>query len=127
MTLAVVEVLAGRGAQEKRDLLEGVRQALVTALQVPADDPIVRVIEHGPDSMLIPPRHSDRYTMVAITMYYGRSLATKKRLYQKLAAELARLGVPADDLQVVVYEPPMENWSIGGVPATDDPGVAARA
>jgi phenylpyruvate tautomerase PptA (4-oxalocrotonate tautomerase family) len=73
--------------------------------------------------MIIPPRHSDRYTIVTITMFHGRTLDTKRRLYQNLVTELAQLGVPGDDVQVVGHEPPVENWSRAGIPASEtDPG-----
>lgn len=65
VALAIVEILAGRVTEERRRILDGVRQALVTALQVPADDPTIRLIEHSPENMIVPPRHSDRYAIVS--------------------------------------------------------------
>lgn len=128
MALATVEVLAGRAPEERRLILDGVRRALVTALKVPADDPTIRLIEHLPENLIVPPRHSDRYTIISITMFEGRTEATKRRLYAQIVHELgAAAAIPADDVQIVVYEPPLSNWSIGGPPATDtDPGFVIR-
>jgi phenylpyruvate tautomerase PptA (4-oxalocrotonate tautomerase family) len=123
MAMALIEVLAGHSDAHKRDLLEGVRRALCDSLQVPDDDPTIRLIEHAPESIIIPPRHSNRYTITTITMFHGRTLDTKRRLYQQLVAELAQLGVPAEDVQVVLHEPAVENWSRAGIPASEtDPG-----
>lgn len=123
MAMAMVEVLTGHADTYKRGLLEGVRRALCESLRVPDDDPSIRLIEHQPENVIIPPRYSDRYTMVTITMFYGRSLDTKRRLYQNLVSELGRLGVPGDDVQVVLHAPAVENWSRGGIPASEtDPG-----
>lgn len=73
---------------------------------------------------MIPPRHSNRYTIVSITMFEGRTETTKRSLYAQVVQQLdAAAGIPASDVQIVVYEPPLANWSIGGPPATDtDPG-----
>jgi phenylpyruvate tautomerase PptA (4-oxalocrotonate tautomerase family) len=123
MAMALIEVLAGHSDAHKRDLLEGVRRALCDSLQVPDDDPTIRLNEHAPESIIIPPRHSNRYTITTITMFHGRTLDTKRRLYQQLVAELAQLGVPAEDVQVVLHEPAVENWSRAGIPASEtDPG-----
>lgn len=88
MALASIEVLAGYAADDKHRLLQGVRSALVTALQVPTDDPTVRLVEHTPDSVIIPKRHSGRYTIVVVTMFAGRTLTTKRHL----PARTPRLG-----------------------------------
>jgi len=123
MAMALVEVLAGQPAAAKRDYLQGVRRALCASLRIPDDDPTIRLIEHDRSDIVVPARFSDRYVIVTVTMFQGRTLDTKRRLYQSLVAELGKLGVPADDVQVVLHEPPVENWSLGGIPASDvDPG-----
>jgi phenylpyruvate tautomerase PptA (4-oxalocrotonate tautomerase family) len=123
MAMALVEVLAGHPAAAKHDYLQGVRRALCSSLRIPDDDPTIRLIEHDPSDIAVPARFSPKYTIVTITMFKGRTLDTKRRLYQSLVAELAKLGVPADDVQVILNEPPIANWSLGGIPASDvDPG-----
>jgi phenylpyruvate tautomerase PptA (4-oxalocrotonate tautomerase family) len=123
MAHAVIEVLVGRSPSEKRLLLARVHEAMVTALHVPADDPTVRLLEYPAEHMIIPGRHSQRYTIVVITMFAGRTMTTKRCLYQQLVAGLAEVDVPAADVQVIVHEAPMENWSLEGVPSSEtDPG-----
>jgi phenylpyruvate tautomerase PptA (4-oxalocrotonate tautomerase family) len=119
MAHAAIEVLTGWSAADKRRLLEAVRKALCVSLQVPDDDPAVQITEHEPHSMIVPPRHSNRYTMVVVTMFKGRTEATKRKLYASLADELGQVGVPSGDVQVIVHEPPVGNWSLNGIPATD--------
>jgi phenylpyruvate tautomerase PptA (4-oxalocrotonate tautomerase family) len=123
MAMALVEVLAGQPVAVKHDYLEGVRRALCSSLCIPDDDPTIRLIEHDRSDIAVPDRFSPRYTIVTITMFKGRTLETKRRLYQSLVTELGKLGVPADDVQVILHEPPAANWSLGGIPASDvDPG-----
>lgn len=119
MALATIELLAGRSIYDKRGILEGVRRALVGALQVPEDDPAVRLVEHSPENVIIPPRHSEQYTIVEVTMFQGRTARTKRRLYKYLVAELGAFDIPASDVQIVIHEPPVENWSLDGIPATE--------
>ncbi|MPY86065.1 MAG: hypothetical protein GEV00_23130, partial [Actinophytocola sp.] len=104
MALATVEVLAGLSSDEKRDIMESVRRALVAALQVPPDDPAIRLVEHPPDHVIVPPRHSGRYAIIQVTMFEGRTEQTKRRIYSNLANQLAKLGFLAGDVQIVVYD-----------------------
>ncbi|GAA5124168.1 tautomerase family protein [Haloechinothrix salitolerans] len=119
MALATIELLTGRGIYDKRGILEAVRRALVGALQVSEDVPTVRLVEHSPENVIIPPQHSERYVIVEVTMFKGRTDRTKRRLYKYLVAELGAFDIPASDVRIVIHEPPMENWSLDGIPATE--------
>ena len=122
MALARIEVLEGRTSGEKKSLMEAVRAALSEALQAPRDDPTVRLAEYPRQQFLLPypDRHSDRYTLVEVTMFAGRSLDTKRRLYDAIVQRLDTLGAPSDDVLIVLHEPPMENWAVyGGIPASE--------
>jgi phenylpyruvate tautomerase PptA (4-oxalocrotonate tautomerase family) len=122
MALARIEILEGRTSGEKKSLVQAVGAALSEALQAPPDDPTVRLAEYPRDQLLLPypDRHSDRYTLVEVTLFAGRSLETKRRLYDAIVRRLATLGVPSNDVLIVLHEPPMENWAIdGGIPASE--------
>jgi phenylpyruvate tautomerase PptA (4-oxalocrotonate tautomerase family) len=122
MALARIEILEGRTSEEKRSLLEAVRGALSEALQAPRDDPTVRLAEY-PREHFLPPHpalHTDRYMLVEVTMFAGRSMDRKRRLYGAIVERLAALGVPSNDVLIVLHEPPMENWALnGGIPASE--------
>lgn len=122
MALARIEVLEGRAAAEKKALVDAVRAALSEALQAPLEDPCVRLAEYPREqfSLPFPDRHSVRYTLVEVTMFAGRSLDTKRRLYGAIVQQLATLGVASNDVLIVLHELPMENWALdGGVPASE--------
>ncbi len=121
MALARIEILEGRTSGEKRGMVDAVRAALSEALRAPAEDPLVRLSEYarGQFSLPYPDRHSDRYTLVEVTMFKGRSLETKRRLYEAIVRGLASF-VAADDVLIVLHEPAMENWALdGGTPASE--------
>jgi phenylpyruvate tautomerase PptA (4-oxalocrotonate tautomerase family) len=122
MALARIDILEGRRAEETRAIVDAVRAALSEALHAPDDDPAVRLAEYPREkfSLPYPDRHSDRYMLVEVTMFAGRSMDTKRRLYGAIVDRLGRLDVPANDVVIVLHEPAMENWAVnGGVPASE--------
>jgi phenylpyruvate tautomerase PptA (4-oxalocrotonate tautomerase family) len=122
MALARIEILQGLTAPEKQAMVEAVRSALSDALRAPADDPLVRLVEypHGQFSLPYPDRHSARFTLVEVTMFAGRSMTTKRRLYDAIVQALGSTGVLAQDVLIVLHEPPMHNWGVdGGTPASE--------
>jgi phenylpyruvate tautomerase PptA (4-oxalocrotonate tautomerase family) len=123
MALARIEVVKGRSPEEKRGLLDAVHEALVAALKVPRGDPALRIVEHDHSCFelpTVPHPVSDRYTLVEITMFSGRSIEAKRELYAQIVRRLGDLGVPATDITIVVLESPRENWGVhGGRPASE--------
>jgi phenylpyruvate tautomerase PptA (4-oxalocrotonate tautomerase family) len=122
VALARIEILEGRTPQEKRGMVDAVRAALSEALRAPADDPAVRLTEYPRErfSLPSPDRHSDHYTLVEVTMFQGRSMDTKRRLYAEIVRGLGFFDVPANDVVIVLHEPAMENWGVnGGEPASE--------
>jgi phenylpyruvate tautomerase PptA (4-oxalocrotonate tautomerase family) len=120
MPLVRIEIIKGRTAAERKRLLDAVHAALVEAFGIPDDDRTQRVVEHDPAYFEIPPGASERYTLIEITAFPGRSATAKRRLYEAIVRNLDRAGVPSTDISVVLHEPPMQNWGIqGGTPASE--------
>ena len=119
MPLVRIEVLKGRNAAEKKRLLDAVHGALVDAFGVPEDDRTQRLIEHDPEDFEIDPGHSQRYTLVEITAFPGRSSDAKRALYATIVRNLEAIGTPPHDILVVLHEPPMQNWGIRGGRSAD--------
>lgn len=117
MPLVQIEVLKGRSSSEKNALFEAIHEALVEALRIPDDDRVQRLIEHESEDFDVA---SAKFTIVRITMFPGRSLSAKHDLFQRIAEKLEQLGIAANDLNVVLEEPPLDNWGIrGGKPASE--------
>ena len=120
MPLVRIEIIRGRSLAERKRLLDGVHDALVEAFRIPDDDRTQRMIEHNPENFEIPTGAGERYTLIEITAFPGRSPTAKRHLYQALVRNLGAAGVPASDISVVLHEPPMENWGItGGKPTSE--------
>jgi len=108
--------------------LEAVQGALVEGLQIPQNDRDI-VLEIFDDTRrIISPKRSDHFTRVEIVLFSGRSLGAKRKLYAALVRNLSALGVPAEQVKIVLIEVPAENWGLrGGVPASEiDLGFEVR-
>lgn len=114
-----IETRAGWLGERQADLLEAVQRALVEGIRIPDRDRCVRLHELPASAMLVPPGRGTEYTVIEISMFKGRSLEAKRRLYGALARELSAFGVAARDLKVLIHEPDRQNWSVGGVALSD--------
>lgn len=83
-----LDVRRGWSSGEKKALLEAVHAAMREALRIPEWDRNQRLSEYSPEDVEIPPGRGDRYTRVEITMFPGRSLEAKRRLYQSIVRNL---------------------------------------
>jgi phenylpyruvate tautomerase PptA (4-oxalocrotonate tautomerase family) len=120
MPLAKIEVRKSRPAAEVAALIEAVYAAQREALELPEGDRQIRYVEHRPEHYAVGPGKTENFTSVQITLFPGRSLEAKRRLYQSIVRRFGALGIAATDVFIVLYEPPLENWGIrGGVPASE--------
>ncbi|MBX9849763.1 MAG: tautomerase family protein [Rhodocyclaceae bacterium] len=120
MPLSKIEVRKNRPPEQVQAVIEAVYLAQREALQLPAHDRQIRYIEHRPEHFHVPPGKSENYTLVEITIFSGRSIETKRALYQAIVQNLGALGIAANDIFIVLNEVALENWGIrGGVPASE--------
>jgi hypothetical protein len=117
---AAIEVRCSYSPEEETALIAAVQSALVGALKVPHWTTSVRLFVHEARRFVGPPDKGERYTLVTLDCFIGRSLATKRALYQAITSNLGQCGIPADHLKVLLREEPRDNWAIrGGLPASD--------
>lgn len=121
MPIVHIHVAAGRSAEARKALLDGVHAALVEAFHIPEHDRNQILHEHAPDHF--ESHHGPGFTLVEATVFPGRTAEAKRRLYAALARNLeAGAGVDPASLVVVLHEPPLECWGIrGGRPASEVP------
>jgi phenylpyruvate tautomerase PptA (4-oxalocrotonate tautomerase family) len=120
MPITRIEGRRIRTSDEVQELIEAVYLAQREALRLPEWDRQIRYVEHKPEYFDVIPGKSENYLLVEVSMFSGRSLEAKRALYQGIVQRLARLGVDASDITIVIYEVPAENWGIrGGVPASE--------
>jgi phenylpyruvate tautomerase PptA (4-oxalocrotonate tautomerase family) len=120
MPNARIETRRGWISGRNREVIEAVHGAMVEALKIPEQDRTLRLFELDPENISTPPNKSERYTLIEITLFAGRSMDAKRKLYQAIVRNLGALGVPALDIKTVLIEVPVENWGVaGGRPASE--------
>jgi phenylpyruvate tautomerase PptA (4-oxalocrotonate tautomerase family) len=120
MPVIRVEIREGWSPAEKAGLLDAIHAAAVQALKVPDEDRTQILTEHPAEAFELPPGKGDRFTLVEVTMFAGRSADAKRRLSRAVVANLAGRGVPASGVLIVLHEVPLESWGVrGGTPASD--------
>lgn len=120
MPNTTIEVLRQYSRTEEQGMIEAVHAALVEALKIPERDRGIRFIVHEPHRFAIPPEMSDRFTLISVDLFSGRSLAAKKALYQAIVRNLAKFDIPTDHIRITLRESGPENWGIrGGIPASE--------
>jgi phenylpyruvate tautomerase PptA (4-oxalocrotonate tautomerase family) len=104
----------------KFHLSDVIHQCLVEAFKLPEDKRFHRFISLGASDFIFPEDRSQKYTIIEIIMFEGRSLESKKRLigllYELLAASF---GISSQDLEIVMLESPRHNWGIRGLPGDE--------
>jgi phenylpyruvate tautomerase PptA (4-oxalocrotonate tautomerase family) len=115
-----IEIMKGRSLEARRRLFQAVHDALMEAFRIPDDDRTQRIVEHEPENFEIPPGSSNRYTLIEITAFPGRSAEAKRNLYRALVRRLGEIAIDPMDVSVVILEPGLESWGVrGGHSAAD--------
>ena len=103
-----------------------IHSCLVDALTLPEDKRFHRFFPLADEDFIFPAGRSERYTILEIHMFEGRSEEAKKRLIRLLFERFtAELGYNANDLEITLVATPRKNWGIRGLPG-DELGLAYK-
>jgi len=114
MPTVTIEVRHSYSTEQELAIIDAVHQAMMIGIKTPDWDKNIRFISHLPHRFTSPPDKSERYTLISFDMFAGRSIEAKRRLYKELVNRLTPLGIPANDILIVLREHPRENWGIQG-------------
>lgn len=120
--MAQVKVYALRATLEahRRELSDAIHESVVEAFQYPEEKRFQRFFPLEPEDFVFPGDRSERYTVVEISVFEGRSVDAKKALVRALCRNVAlRCGIDPVDLEVTISETPRANWGIRGVPGDE--------
>ena len=119
MPLVRISLRAGKSAEYRRAIGDGVHRAMVETINVPGLDRFQIIAEHAPADMIYDLAYlgidrTDDVVFIQITLNAGRSLDQKRALYSRIAEVLAESpGVRPQDVLINLVEVPRENWSFG--------------
>lgn len=104
-----------------RELIsDAIHICAMTELGLPEDKRFHRFIPLEAENFIHPNDRSEKYTIIEVSLFEGRTVETKKAfiraLFEKFAE--AHLAQP-NDLEITLTETPRHNWGIRGVPADE--------
>ena len=116
MPLVKIEIIKGKSLEYKKSVLDAVHVALENAIQIENWDRFQRLYEIEDDLFERSESKTDKFTMIEITMFPGRTKEQKSKLYKEIVKELnERLGIEPTDIFIVINEPANENWGLAGI------------
>ena len=115
MPLVKIEIIKGKSLEYKKTVLDAVHVALENAIQIENWDRFQRLYEIEDELFERSESKTDKFTMIEITMFPGRTKEQKSKLYKEIVKELnQRLGIEPTDIFIVINEPANENWGLAG-------------
>ncbi|HKO91096.1 MAG TPA: tautomerase family protein [Polyangiaceae bacterium] len=120
--MAQVKVYGLRRALDpiKRQLSDVIHACVMEAFEYPADKRAHRFFPLEEQDFFYPPGRSERYTIIELSMFEGRSVAAKKLLMRLLFERTEReLGLQPVDLELTISETPKHNWAFRGLPGDE--------
>ncbi|MCT7957256.1 tautomerase family protein [Laspinema palackyanum] len=102
---------------ESRNLISDViHSCVVDALALPQDKRFHRFLPLEKGDFIYPSDRSEKYVIIEVSMFEGRTVETKKKLIYLLFSRLSvQVGIRPVDLEITITETPKHNWGIRGV------------
>jgi len=119
MPLVRIDLRAGKSAEYRKALGDGVHRAMIDALAIPPDDHFQVITEHPAEGLIYDAHYlgiprTENVVFVQITLSAGRKPQQKRRLFKRMAEILAESpGMKLQELVINLVEVVWENWSFG--------------
>src|SRR5262245_42176718 len=133
MPLVRINLPKGKSAEFRRAISQGIQAALVETFDVPEADLFQIFSEHAAESPILHAPsylgidYSDELIIIQLTVSDTRSLAQKRRLFQRIVERLASApGLRPEDVFINLVEVKKENWSFGRGLAQYAPAVGGE-
>ena len=107
-------------AAQRQNIVDGIHQALVDSIGMPADELFNLVTDYDAQQFFYSRTfngvaRSDAVVVIDITLRRGRSDAMKRALYAGIAQNLEKnAGVAPSDVFIFMHENDYSDWSVGG-------------
>lgn len=97
-----------------------IHSCVVDALQYPKDKRAHRFFQLEQSEFFYPPGRSEKYTIIELSMFEGRSVESKKALIRLLFERFEKeLGIAPKDVEITIFETPKSNWGFRGLPGDE--------
>lgn len=104
----------------KTEMSEVIHSCTVDALKFPADKKFHRFFPLEPGNFYYPEGRTEKYTIVEVSIFEGRSVEAKKEFIRLLFNRFRELlSIHDNDLEITIFETPKHNWGIRGLPGDE--------
>jgi phenylpyruvate tautomerase PptA (4-oxalocrotonate tautomerase family) len=120
--MAQVKVYGRKGhlRQAREEISAVIHACVVEALGLPPEKKFHRFLPLEDEDFLFPSDRTERYTIVEISMFEGRTVEAKKRLIRLLYERFeSKPGISPQDLEITIFETPRRDWGIRGMPGDE--------
>jgi phenylpyruvate tautomerase PptA (4-oxalocrotonate tautomerase family) len=101
-------------------LSDTLHDCIVEAFQYPENKRAHRFFYMDTEDFFFPEGRTDKYTIIEIILFEGRTVATKKNLYRLIFERFkTRLNIEVNDVEIILIETPVHDWGIRGYPADE--------
>ncbi len=115
MPIVKVEMLKGKSPEYKKTVLDCIHSGLVDSIDIEDWDRFQRINEYDKADFEMPSFKSDDFMIIELTLFPGRTKEQKKKAIERITENLKNsLSVDPSDVFMIIQEPPLENWGIGG-------------
>ncbi len=114
MPLVKISMLKIWDDKQKKEISDKIHESLVEAFKIPDDDYMHQIIEFEKNNYLYSAKRTEKYILVEMTIFPGRSKKAKKLLYENIVIKLAELKISPTDIIITLNELPLENWGLSG-------------
>ena len=116
MPLVRVEWIKGKTSEYKKAVFDCIHDGLIESIGIEDWDRFQRIVEIPRDDFETAPGKTDNFMIIELTLFPGRTKEQKGDAIKAITSRLENsLGIAPTDVFIVINEPPLENWGMGGV------------
>lgn len=102
--------------QNKETISNEIHKAVVESLKYPENKKFHRFLGLEKDDFIYPNDRSEKYLIIEISLFEGRSNKAKRTLIKEIYKNLKKaLGIEGIDIEITIFETPKINWGIRGL------------
>ena len=115
MPLVKVNMLKGKTPEFKKTVFDCIHEGLIDSFDIADWDRFQRIEEFDKTNWEAPEGKTENFMIIELSIFPGRIKEQKKNAIEIITKKLCeKLKIPATDVFIVMNEPPLENWGMGG-------------
>lgn len=104
----------------KDKMSDVIHSCIVDGLKFPIDKKFQRFFLMNPDDFFFPTGRTERYTIIELSIFEGRSIEAKKEFIKLIYTRFQeQLRISENDIEITIFETPKCNWGIRGLPGDE--------